>query len=297
MTKAAHRVAVCRWDEIMLTVNVAATDSQSSVNEDVVGYHGNAAWVIDGATGIGPALLEAPSDAAWLARTIDASFRQSLVKDPTVPTQVLVRQAILICRDALHNSAIRIAEGPHEHPSAAFAMFRDFGDHLELSGLGDCRIAYVDEAGQARLFSDTSLDAIEKQTLVLLRDTIAAEPNIDSKEMFERLVPQLRANRRRMNKPGGYWVLSTEPEAADRLAKLMLPAHAGQRFAIASDGFLRLVELFEVAAPQDLIVIDSDAAWREWLERLRAIEREPGSCRDYVRVKVHDDATFLNLGI
>ena len=60
MTKAAHRVAVCRWDEIMLTVNVAATDSQSSVNEDVVGYHGNAAWVIDGATGIGPARQSEP---------------------------------------------------------------------------------------------------------------------------------------------------------------------------------------------------------------------------------------------
>ncbi|MGI4880049.1 MAG: hypothetical protein ACRYG4_21455, partial [Janthinobacterium lividum] len=175
----------------MFTVNIAATDSQASVNEDVVGHSGNAAWIIDGATGLGAALLEAPSDAAWLAQTIDAALRKLLAIDPMMATPTLVRRVILTCRDALEAGAIQTADGPHEHPSAAFVMLRNFGDHLELAGLADCAIAYVDDAGEARVFGDTSLENVEKRTLDLAHAILTAEPDISSAALFQRLLPQL----------------------------------------------------------------------------------------------------------
>lgn len=279
----------------MLTINVAHSDSRAPVNEDVVGHCGDAAWVIDGATGIGAGLLDAPSDAAWLARTVDERFRRLLADDPAIATKDLVRRAIESCRDGLTAGALRAAEGPHEYPSAAFAMVRSFGDHVELSGLADCRIAYVDDDGEGRLFSDRSMEAVEGTTLALTREILGAEPAIAPQDLFARLLPRLRANRSRMNRPGGYWVLGTEPAAADHLAQLLLPSRRGRRFALASDGFLRLVELFEVAGPGDLLGIDSRSALDGWLSRLRSIESEPDSCRVHARVKVHDDATFVNI--
>ncbi|OJU16180.1 MULTISPECIES: protein phosphatase 2C domain-containing protein [unclassified Sphingomonas] len=281
----------------MLKINLAATDSQAFVNEDVVGHHGNAAWVIDGATGIGAALLDAPSDASWLARRVDAAFRAQLAEQPMIATTVLVRRAIEICRDALAAAATRAPEGPHEHPSAAFAMLRDFGDHVELTSLADCAVAYVDEAGQAQLFSDGSHETIERRTLDLAAQIFAADPDPAPAALTERLLPQLQANRRLMNRPDGYWVLGIEPDAADHLSQRRLPARKGQRFALVSDGFLRLVDLFGVATPHDLLAIDDAAQWDAWLARLRAIEREPESRRHYVRVKIHDDATLLTLHI
>lgn len=279
----------------MLKVHVAATDSRAPVNEDVVGHHGDAAWVIDGATGIGASLLDAPSDASWLARTADAAFRSLLSDDPTTPTRDLVRAAITICRDTLATTAVRSAEGPHEHPSAAFTMLRRIGDSIELTALADCKIAYRDADGAAQLFASTSFDAVEGRTLALTREILAADPAMSSATLVERLMPQLQANRRLMNQPGGYWVLGTEPAAADHLATLTLPARPGQRFALASDGFLRLIELFDIASLDDLIAIDTPASWQSWLARLREIEQEPSAL--YPRVKVHDDATFLNLEI
>lgn len=281
----------------MLKINLAATDSQASVNEDVVGHHGNAAWVIDGATGIGAALLDAPSDASWLAHRVDAAFRALLAEQPMIATTALVRRAIEICRDALAAAAVRAPEGPHEHPSAAFAMLRDFGDHVELTSLADCAVAYVDEAGQAQLFSDGSHETIERRTLDLAAQIFAADPDPAPAALTERLLPQLQANRRLMNRAGGYWVLGIEPDAADHLSQRRLPARNGQRFALVSDGFLRLVDLFGVATPHDLLAIDDAAQWDAWLARLRAIEREPESRRHHVRVKVHDDATLLTLHI
>lgn len=279
----------------MLKIHVAATDSRAAVNEDVVGHHGNAAWVIDGATGIGAALLDAPSDASWLARTADAALRTLLSNDPDIATRDLVREVTTLCRDALATHSVRDAEGPHEHPSAAFTMLRRIGDTIELTALADCKIAYRDADGTAQLFASTDFDAIEGRTLALTRELLIAEPDISPATLVERLLPQLQANRRQMNRPGGYWVLGTEPAAADHLATLTLPARSGQRFALASDGFLRLIELFDVASLDGLIAIDTDAAWQSWLAQLRAIEQAPSSL--YPRVKVHDDATLLNLEI
>lgn len=281
----------------MLKINLAATDSQAPVNEDVVGHHGNAAWVIDGATGIGAALLDAPSDASWLAHKVDAAFRALLADDPLIATTALVRRAIEICRDALEAGAIRAAEGAHEHPSAAFAMLRDFGDHVELTSLADCAVAYVDGDGAAQLFSDSAHEAIERRTLDLVAQIFASDPDPAPADLAARLLPQLQANRRLMNRPGGYWVLGTEPAAADHLSQRRLPVQAGQRFALVSDGFLRLVDLFGIATPQDLLAIDDAAQWDAWLARLRAIECEPGSRQRHIRVKVHDDATLLTLHI
>ena len=62
----------------MLRIDVALSDGQGPVNEDAIGHHGNAAWVIDGATGIGPSILDAPSDAAWLAQTANRLLAEAL---------------------------------------------------------------------------------------------------------------------------------------------------------------------------------------------------------------------------
>lgn len=278
----------------MFKVNVAQSDGAGAVNEDVVGFCNDAAWVIDGATGLGAALLEAPSDAAWLAAQADGAFRRLLHDDPGIATRDLVRATIEQCRSALRRDASRFPAEPHEHPSAAFAMVRVCGGDIEFATLGDCRIAYADAAGVARLFGETPLTAIEARTIALAERVMAREPGIAADALKEALLPQLRANRSLMNTPGGYWVLGTEPAAAEHLDMTTMPVAAGQCFAIASDGYLRLVELFAVAAPEDLLATADDGSFARSLSRLRSLEREPDSCRRYPRVKRHDDASFIH---
>jgi hypothetical protein len=277
----------------MLKVNVARSDGPGPVNEDIVGHQGNAAWVIDGATGVGAALLEAPSDAAWLASTADRELRSLLAMKPDMPTRDLIRAIIERCRDALEREASRSAGGPHEHPSAALAMVRLGGEVVEFTTLGDCRIAHAGEDGIATLFGRSTLGPIEDRTIALVETVLSRNPDITPAELKEAILPQLRENRRLMNRPEGYWVLGTEPAAADHLDIATFPARPGQRFAMASDGYLRLVELFSVATPDDLLDIGDEKGFEYWLGRLRSLEKEEGSCRRFPRVKTHDDASFV----
>jgi hypothetical protein len=277
----------------MLTITIAATDGSGDINEDAVGYQGDAAWIIDGATGIGGDLLEDPSDAAWLARTANRLLAQVLGETPAMPTAEVLRTVMARCAQALAREAVREAQGPHELPSAAFAMVRVIDGMAELTTLADCRVVALDKAGEARLFGVSAHEEIEAGTLAEARALLEADPGMTPEVLKARLLPRLRANRALMNREGGYWVLGTDPAAADHLWQTHLPLRPGQRFAVASDGFLRLVELFDAAGPADMLAIETPADWARWLERLRELERAPGSLERHARVKRHDDASLV----
>ncbi|WP_443478886.1 protein phosphatase 2C domain-containing protein [Novosphingobium aerophilum] len=277
----------------MLRIEIAASDGQGEVNDDRFGYQGDAAWVIDGATGIGPSLLGAPSDASWLARKAGDLLADTLAQAPEIPTVELLRQVMAGCAEALAREQVRPADGPHEHPSAAFAMVRIIGGEAEFTTLADCRIAACESGGGARLFGSSALDAIEARTIEAMKAIVAEEGDLGFEALKARLMPGLRANRRLMNRDGGYWVLGTQPAAADHLWQVRMPVRPGQRFAIASDGFLRLVELFGAAAPADLLAISGQEDWARWLGLLRDLEDEPDSLHRFARVKPRDDASLV----
>lgn len=281
----------------MIRINVAASEGAGAINEDIVGHVADAAWVIDGASGVGGALTGAPSDAAWFAQQASRELAAALTTLRDYPTSALLRHVMERCRAAFESLALRPPQGAHELPSAAFAMVRLIGDGVEFTTLGDCRIIYADEAGQARIFGETPLAAIEARTLDAARAILAAEPDLAPAALRERLMPQLRVNRQLMNRPDGYWVLGLDPDAADHVDTVTLPLRPGSRFAIASDGFLRLTEIFDIATAADLLTVDSEAAFARRMAELRTIEAAPGSIRDYPRVKVHDDASFVHFDI
>ncbi|WP_294238610.1 protein phosphatase 2C domain-containing protein [uncultured Sphingomonas sp.] len=277
----------------MLRIDVALSDAGGMVNEDAVGHFGDAAWVIDGATGVGSALLDAPSDAAWLAQTANRLIAEALADDPERSTIEMLRDVMTRCAAALADAQVRAADGAHELPSAAFAMVRLRGDVAEITALADCRVAAVDETGDARLFGTYALDAVESRTLAAVKAIREEEPDIDAEALKRRLLPGLSANRHLKNRDGGYWVLGAEPAAADHVWQASVPLRPGQRFAIASDGFLRLVELFGTATPADLLTIATPEEGAAWLAQLRDLERQPDSLRRHNRVKRHDDASLI----
>lgn len=277
----------------MLKIETAVSDGQGSVNEDAVGHHGNAAWVIDGATGIGASLLDAPSDASWLAQTASRLLGEVLAQNPDLPTVEVLRIVMTRSAEALEREQVRPAAAPHEHPSAAFAMVRIIDGEAEFTTLADCRVAALDEAGEAQLFGVSTLDAIEARTLAAAKAILDADPAVTPEALKAQLMPGLRANRSLMNREGGYWVLGTDPAAADHVWQTRIPLRAGQRFAIASDGFLRLVELFGTATPADMLAISGAEDAARWIERLRDLERQPDSLRRFTRVKPHDDASLV----
>src|SRR3546814_4610209 len=77
---------------IMLDILVAGSDAAGHVNEDAIGHQAGAAWVIDGAAGVGGPLIDAPSDAAWFAGWANYALVHRLSTDPDQPITDLLRR-------------------------------------------------------------------------------------------------------------------------------------------------------------------------------------------------------------
>jgi hypothetical protein len=276
-----------------LEICTAVSDAGGPVNEDIVGYTRDCAWVIDGATGVGNGLTDEPSDAAWFARTADAALRKLLPNSADLATAEVLRLVVKHCRESLQREARREAVDRSEYPCAAIALVRVREGGLELTTLGDCRIVYRDPGeGAVRLFGPSRIEIFERRTLGLMARLIHDNPGLQPSELRRSLAPQLQENRRSMNTPDGYWVLSIDEEAVDHLDQITIPS-TGELVALASDGFLRLVELFHALPPAGLLEIRDNAGARSTLENLRRLEAGDPQCRAFLRVKASDDASFM----
>jgi Protein phosphatase 2C len=275
-----------------LEVCASVSDPGGAINEDRVGYTRDCAWVIDGATGIGNGLTKEPSDAAWFARTVDAALREFLPRNPELPTADILRLVVRHCHKLLRLEADREPADRSEYPCGAIALVRARAAELELTVLGDCRIVYRDLQGAVRFFGSSRIEIFEQRTLGLAARLLRDNPDLEAGELRRRLAPQLRENRQSMNVPGGYWVLSVDEEAINHLDQTVIP-NTGASLAIASDGFLRLVDIFHALLPADLLEIRDNAGARFHLKSLRQIEADDPQCRTFLRVKPSDDASII----
>jgi hypothetical protein len=92
------------------------------------------------------------------------------------------------------------------------------------------------------------------------------------------------------NTPGGFWVASTRPEAADEAISGELARAAVRVALVCSDGASRLVEYFGWAWPDVVALAERDRPLSV-IDAVRAEERRRPPV-DRAR-KVHDDATAV----
>jgi len=263
------------------------------INEDLIGFTECAAWVLDGATGVGGALLPGPSDAYWLVKQFDRRFRQAYQRSPLQPTLDLLADAVAQVGRDFAQTARHPPTAPHELPSAAFAMVRVREDCIELTGLGDCGVAYRDGEDIAWFGAD-DIAPIERQILGELDHLRRTHLALADDEIKKLLLPALQNARRRMNQPAGYWVLSPDLDALDKLTTLVIP---GDRFdgALMSDGMSRLTYLFNLTSLTDFLAVENAADATSLQQKLRTAEADDSACLKFPRVKCRDDASLLRV--
>lgn len=282
----------------MFNVRLAETRPGAAANEDVVGYTDRAAWVIDGASGVGENLVSPASDAQWFAQRIDAELRDLLAIEPAMPFEDLFATVVDRCRLAHSSLARRAPEGRHELPSAAMAFVRVLPEKVELATLGDCRIIYRSPGNGvfAEHGGGGGIGPFEQRTMALARSIVADRPGISAAELFQELRPQLVQNRAFMNVDGGYWVLGLQMEAIGRADRLEL-VPGDWAIALASDGFLRLSDMFARLGASDLLSIENRAEFEKCYSDLRSLEQVDGSLRCHPRAKISDDASFIRIDV
>ena len=81
-----------------------------------------------------------------------------------------------------------------------------------------------------------------------------------------------RALWRARNRPGGYWVAAADPQAASQALTGSLPSKTLRRAVLLSDGASRLVDPFELATWEELLVLLDENGPEELLRQVRAAE-------------------------
>lgn len=260
-------------------------------NEDRAGVAAPFAWVIDGATDVVPEPLTAwPSDAAWFADAMHG-LAQELPAMPAVSLADL--PAIVAARLAprFDAEARRAPAGRNDHPSASAVVVRSIASALEYVSVGDCTLI-VDDGGRRTQIGVDEENAGDRWVVDALKASAQDKPMTRAD-----LWPQLRAQRARMNTPEGYGVFSITTPPRTMIRHGTVPLTTGSRILLASDGLMRLVDVFRRYDAARLF----DAAWASGLSplfaELRAAEHADADCTRYPRAKISDDTSAVLLRV
>jgi len=263
----------------------------SRFNEDGAGLRGRFAWIIDGATGLSEEqLTTGGSDAAWLADFIDG--RLAALSGAEGVDRVL-RQLEDDVRSAFGEATAHVLDvSDHRTPSACLGLIEILpgeGGFLALQGrfLGDVIALVPSEHGIVR-WSDERAKPFERKTLAAI-GAREHEPG----QIPEAVRRQILENRTRLNQQDGYWVVNPRRPWAGQELRFEAQVRPGVPIVLATDGFMRLVDVFAAYSDDDLYDRLAAGKGPDLMQELRDRERSDRMAGAYPRVKTHDDATFL----
>jgi len=278
-----------------LTVVEHASNPSGTANEDRAGSAGHVAWVIDGATDvIASPLTPAPTDASWFAEMMHTCLLDR-APNLTSPLSTLPQVLAEELAPAFARLASRPPIGPEEQPSAAAIVVRLDGPQLEYVTLGDCALIAEGADGRLHHIGDAAEQAGDRWVADAIEQHLAATPSATSATFRDHLWPKLRLARARMNAPDGYGVFSITPAPARFIRTGSIALRPGSRVLLATDGLMRLVDVFKTHDVQTLFDAATTQGFADLIAKLRALEHADETCIEFHRAKVCDDATGLLL--
>jgi hypothetical protein len=262
-------------------------------NEDRIGWNATAAFVIDGATSLGPPVIAPPgSDAAWIAEWARAYMAAGLAPDRSL--RAVVRELCSAARDRFLGAADPEIER-YRHPSASFQSLRVTDAGLEIAGLGDCTLFLRDDTGSLTRHSGLRAGRSGEQSSARMALNRTGGLDADGEGFRDaETLAALRMSRARHNTEGGVWTLGIHPDAGDHVRIEMPAIRLPVLGLLCSDGFADIVDNYALHTAAALM----DRAERDGLgvllSEIRRIERDidPKGLQ-FPRYKRSDDASAI----
>lgn len=269
-----------------LVQTLSLEGSAARPNEDRCGADGTRAWVIDGATDLGPPGLLGPrGGAVWLAETANRAFAAA-----DAPSLAEACAAVFGEIEANYARDRRRAEiAAWETPKAAFAAVQLVGDALQIAWAADCPVLHWRGDAPPRWLTPRPDGAEERAAARAVGPMEAADADRRAAALADR-----RAHRAQ---PGA--VALSPDAAASRAATSFSTARVacGDELLLMSDGFSCLVSDYAAFTPAGLVAALRARGLACLGTRLREIERADAACTRFPRFKTSDDATALWLRV
>ena len=242
----------------------ATEPTPGHVNEDFVITGATWAVVLDGASPAAGVDTGCIHDVPWYVQQLGTELARQLTDSATDALDTALAKAITATR-RLHEHTCDLSNP--DSPSATVATIRQRDAQLDYLTLADSPLI-VDLDGHVDAITDDRTAHLPDYTVEGVREA--------------------------RNSPGGFYVASTQPEAAYQAIRGTLPVTSIRRAALLSDGAARLVERFQLADWQQLLDLLSTEGPEELIRRTRQSElAETNAERAGRRGKRHDDATAV----
>jgi hypothetical protein len=262
-------------------------------NEDRIGWNGSAAFVIDGATGLGPPVMApSQSDAAWIAEWARERLAAELAPDRSL--RDVVRTLCASARERFFAAASPEIER-YRHPSASFQSLRLTDAGLEIAGLGDCALFLHDGTGTLTRHSGLRAGRSGEQSSARMAIDRMGGLNAEGEGFRDaETLAALRASRARQNTEGSAWTLGIHPDAGDHVRIEMPEVRLPVVGLLCSDGFADSVDNYALHTAAALIDRAERHGLRPLLAEIRRIERDidPKGLQ-FPRYKRSDDASSV----
>lgn len=268
--------------------------ASGAVNDDRVGAAGSLAWAIDGATDVlAEPLMPGGSDAAWIAAVADEELHR-LGAGFAGPLDALVQSLTEAAASRFAGERRRPPIDAHEQPSAAALIVRLDGLDVDYVSLADCQcLARAPGEAATALGLDPEVAHGDRRAIEVMQTFRATAGNATWREARAHLWPRIRAARGRLNTPEGYGVLSVIPPPAKFMRLGRTHVVPGTRLLLATDGFMRLTDLFGRYGWDELIELAGRNGLANLVDELRQMETADGDCLHVPRTKPHDDASAI----
>ena len=170
-------------------------------------------------------------------------------------------------------------------PSATVAILREQHEAVDFLVLGDTTIL-LEEPADIRVVTDDRLENVAAVQHGAMHQH--ATGSADHDRSFAELVTEQRHHR---NHPDGFWVASTEPDAAQHALTDTVARYRLRRAAVLSDGAIRLVDRFGLLDWPTFLDILAEQGPDAIIQQVRAAEDSDPDGRRWPRGKRHDDAS------
>lgn len=269
-------------------------------NEDRVGLTDHMAWVIDGATDVldTPLVGGHPSDASWFADELHAEFAR-IAADGAAALADLPLLAAERIAPRFELARSRAPRARHEMPSAAALIVSlDSGADKCSNGsasylaLADCSLI-VDDGGTVTRYGADLLDLGDQRHREIIAQHRNTRPADATSDLRVSMRDYLQAARGYLNMPGGYGAFSVVAPRPEHTVTGRFGVRPGTRFLLASDGFMRLADMFEVYTTDALLHAALAHGLAPLLDELRGLERGDATGSDHPRFKTSDDASAM----
>jgi len=158
-------------------------------------------------------------------------------------------------------------------------------DRFRYLVLGDSTLAIDQGKPRIDIITDRRIDDVAAAAYQTALRTSTPEHQA-ARARFVRRQRELR------NQPGGYWIASSDPEAARYAVTSSVPAAGVRRAALLSDGVTRFAE-FGLGTWDELLAILGTRGPAKVFFRIRAAEEADPDGAQWPRAKRHDDMSAV----